>query len=102
MGGVFILFFVSEASLNAFNDIYRVIRSQKLRVRSNNQMSSLLYSRFTGLTLEEMDELFGSSRGLAKADVERQLAIHRRLGLLSSAPNEGSDHKSSHEEKAEA
>ncbi|KAG5637167.1 hypothetical protein H0H81_005570 [Sphagnurus paluster] len=35
-----------------------------------------------GLTLEEMDEVFGSSKGLALADQERQAAIHRRLGLL--------------------
>ncbi|RDB25793.1 MFS glucose transporter mfs1 [Hypsizygus marmoreus] len=35
-----------------------------------------------GLTLEEMDEVFGSSAGLAKADLERQADIHRRLGLL--------------------
>jgi hypothetical protein len=71
-------------------------------VQTNNYIVLFLYSLFTGLTLEEMDELFGSSRGLAKADVERQLAIQRRLGLLSSYPDEKSDHKSVQEEKAEA
>ncbi|KAG6842306.1 hypothetical protein C0991_010594 [Blastosporella zonata] len=35
-----------------------------------------------GLTLEEMDEVFGSSSGLAAADLRRQEAIYRRLGLL--------------------
>ncbi|KXN84708.1 High-affinity glucose transporter SNF3 [Leucoagaricus sp. SymC.cos] len=38
-----------------------------------------------GLTLEEMDEVFGDSTGLAKADLERQHDIHRRLGLLDAA-----------------
>ncbi len=33
-----------------------------------------------GLTLEEMDEVFGSI-GLAAADQERQAAINRRIGL---------------------
>ncbi|KAH9838602.1 general substrate transporter [Rhodofomes roseus] len=33
-----------------------------------------------GLTLEEMDDVFGSE-GLAAADTERQLAIEKRLGL---------------------
>ncbi|KAG6820960.1 hypothetical protein H0H93_009196 [Arthromyces matolae] len=36
-----------------------------------------------GLTLEEMDEVFGSSsEGLALDDQQRQLAIYRRLGLI--------------------
>lgn len=29
-----------------------------------------------------MDEVFGDATGAAKADIERQQAIHRRLGLL--------------------
>jgi hypothetical protein len=33
--------------------------------------------------LEEMDEVFGDSKGLAFADQERQDAIHRRLGLFT-------------------
>ena len=51
-----------------------------------------------------MDELFGNSGGLVTADVERQLAIHRQLGLLSADPNEKPDHKSMpvYEEKADA
>lgn len=55
-----------------------------------------------GLTLEEMDDLFGNSQGLAKADEERQLAIHRRLGLINSYSDEKADHKSLQEEKSEA
>ncbi|KAG6817649.1 hypothetical protein H0H87_005406 [Tephrocybe sp. NHM501043] len=35
-----------------------------------------------GLTLEEMDEVFGSSTGLAAADQRRQEDIYRRLGLI--------------------
>ena len=35
-----------------------------------------------GLTLEEMDEVFGSV-GLAAADQERQEAINRRIGLTT-------------------
>ncbi|KAF7424189.1 hypothetical protein PC9H_009492 [Pleurotus ostreatus] len=36
-----------------------------------------------GLTLEEMDDVFGDSEGLGVADLERQHAIHRKIGLLS-------------------
>lgn len=35
-----------------------------------------------GLTLEEMDEVFGATEGLAAADQARQDAILRRLGLI--------------------
>jgi len=35
-----------------------------------------------GLTLEEMDEVFGDPAGLGQADIERQKSIQRRLGLL--------------------
>ncbi|KAG6873930.1 hypothetical protein C0995_008969 [Termitomyces sp. Mi166 len=35
-----------------------------------------------GLTLEEMDEVFGSSNGMALDDQQRQEAIYRRLGLI--------------------
>ncbi|KAG6809902.1 hypothetical protein H0H92_014187 [Tricholoma furcatifolium] len=41
-----------------------------------------------GLSLEEMDEVFGSSTGLALADQERQEAIYRRLGLLDEPASE--------------
>ncbi|KAF9450915.1 general substrate transporter [Macrolepiota fuliginosa MF-IS2] len=37
-----------------------------------------------GLTLEEMDEVFGDSTGLGQADIERQKNIHRRLGLVDA------------------
>ena len=36
----------------------------------------------TGLTLEEMDDVFGDG-GLAVADQERQDAIFRKLGLFN-------------------
>jgi sugar porter (SP) family MFS transporter len=47
------------------------------------------------LTLEEMDEVFGDAEGLGAADLARQHAIHKRLGLL-----DGGDEKV-HDEKAE-
>ncbi|KAF9468048.1 general substrate transporter [Collybia nuda] len=37
-----------------------------------------------GLSLEEMDEVFGDSKGLVLADQERQDAINRRLGLFEN------------------
>lgn len=42
-----------------------------------------------GLTLEEMDEVFGDSTGLAASDEERSIAIQKRLGLF------GEDEKAS-------
>ncbi|KAF9490369.1 general substrate transporter [Pleurotus eryngii] len=36
-----------------------------------------------GLTLEEMDDVFGDANGLGAADLERQHAIHMEIGLLS-------------------
>ncbi|KAF8149903.1 general substrate transporter [Crassisporium funariophilum] len=47
-----------------------------------------------GLTLEEMDDVFGSSEGLAAADQERQDAIFRRLGLFT-------DYKASEDRKSD-
>ncbi|KAL0954486.1 hypothetical protein HGRIS_003454 [Hohenbuehelia grisea] len=41
-----------------------------------------------GLTLEEMDEVFGDSTGLGAADIERQTAIHKRLGLVGGDKGE--------------
>ncbi|KAJ8521922.1 hypothetical protein ONZ45_g1444 [Pleurotus djamor] len=38
-----------------------------------------------GLTLEEMDDVFGDVNGLGAADLERQAAIHQRLGLTQHA-----------------
>lgn len=50
-----------------------------------------------GLTLEEMDEVFGDQKGLAIADQERQDAIHRQLGLLHDTDEKRhSDEKRSH------
>jgi hypothetical protein len=43
---------------------------------------SLQVPETKGLTLEEMDEVFGDSAGLGKADIERQHDIQRRLGLV--------------------
>ncbi|KAF8896348.1 hypothetical protein BD779DRAFT_1495399 [Infundibulicybe gibba] len=55
-----------------------------------------------GLTLEEMDQVFGDSKGLAAADLARQAAIHRRLGLLVDTVDDKQDaeSKGSHDEKA--
>jgi len=51
-----------------------------------------------GLTLEEMDEVFGDAKGMALADQERQDAIHRRLGLFTDEPSPLTDEKkTSHE-----
>lgn len=41
-----------------------------------------------GRTLEEMDELFGST-GMAAADEERKLRIEREIGLLALIGEEG-------------
>ena len=56
-----------------------------------------------GLTLEEMDEVFGASEGLAAADQARQDAILRRLGLLDDGGGKKDEEsgKGSHDEKAE-
>lgn len=45
-----------------------------------------------GRTLEEMDELFGST-GLAAADSERKHRIEREIGLLALVGAEPSDEK---------
>ncbi|KAF9003975.1 general substrate transporter [Cyathus striatus] len=52
-----------------------------------------------GLTLEEMDDVFGSSEGLAAADEARQNAIFRRLGLINDTAYEKGkqDEESGHE-----
>lgn len=55
-----------------------------------------------GLTLEEMDEVFGASEGLASADQARQDAIYKRLGLIVDGSSKDAESgKSSHEEKLE-
>lgn len=43
---------------------------------------------FAGLTLEEMDDVFGATQSLAVADQERQTAIFRRLGLFDDVKEE--------------
>ncbi|KAF9533820.1 general substrate transporter [Crepidotus variabilis] len=49
-----------------------------------------------GLTLEEMDGVFGATAGLAVVDQERQTAIFRRLGLLhDDVTDHASDEKTS-------
>ena len=41
-----------------------------------------------GLTLEEMDEVFGDEGGMSVADQERILAIHKRIGLSNYASSD--------------
>lgn len=60
---------------------------------------------FAGLTLEEMDDVFGATDGLAAADQARQDVIHRRLGLVhdSATGSEKKDEESiGHEEDVNA
>ena len=45
-----------------------------------------------GLTLEEMDGVFGSSKGLAAEELERQAAINHRLGLNNYEDGKGKIH----------
>ncbi|PPR02625.1 hypothetical protein CVT24_002196 [Panaeolus cyanescens] len=54
-----------------------------------------------GLTLEEMDDIFGASKGLAVADQQRQDAIFRRLGLIKEPHGGSFDERSDEETKAE-
>uniref|UniRef100_A0A8H7XZV5 Major facilitator superfamily (MFS) profile domain-containing protein n=1 Tax=Psilocybe cubensis TaxID=181762 RepID=A0A8H7XZV5_PSICU len=42
-----------------------------------------------GLTLEEMDDVFGATESMAAADQARQAAILRRLGLFNDVEKEG-------------
>jgi len=41
-----------------------------------------------GISLEEMEEVFGSTTGLALEDQTRLDAIHRRLGLFTDSPRD--------------
>ncbi|KAJ7285011.1 general substrate transporter [Mycena rebaudengoi] len=41
-----------------------------------------------GVTLEEMEEVFGSSKNMAAEDQARLDGIHRRLGLFEDSPHE--------------
>ncbi|KAF9048607.1 general substrate transporter [Panaeolus papilionaceus] len=54
-----------------------------------------------GLTLEEMDDVFGASQGLAIADQRRQEAIFQRLGLIKDAHGGSFDERSDEEVKRE-
>lgn len=57
----------------------------------------------SGLTLEEMDTVFGSEgESMAKEDQERQAEIYRRLGLIGEASDEKVHEKATteHSEKA--
>lgn len=66
VGGLFVLFFVSTyASMRKTNDPHQT----RVQVPETK-----------GLTLEEMDDVFGSS-GLAAADQQRQDDINKRIGL---------------------
>lgn len=52
-----------------------------------------------GLSLEEMDEIFGS-QGLAAADQERQDAINHRIGLTKYDRDPSDIHEADLDEKA--
>ncbi|TFK27138.1 sugar transporter [Coprinopsis marcescibilis] len=52
-----------------------------------------------GLTLEEMDDVFGSIGGFAAADQARLDAINRRLGLVHDVEEEKESGSSSHEKE---
>ncbi|KAF8968160.1 general substrate transporter [Flammula alnicola] len=53
-----------------------------------------------GLTLEEMDDVFGAGKRLAVADQERQNAIFQKLGLFNDSKDPG-DRKSDDESNTE-
>ncbi|KAI0030130.1 general substrate transporter [Vararia minispora EC-137] len=50
-----------------------------------------------GLTLEEMDEVFGDEAGTSARDLERQAEIARRIGLEKYAKKGGSESPAVHE-----
>jgi sugar porter (SP) family MFS transporter len=62
-----------------------------------------------GISLEEMEEVFGSTTGIALEDQSRLDAIHRRLGLFTDSPQDvkqdaeakGSEERVSESEKTE-
>ncbi|KAJ7903488.1 general substrate transporter [Mycena olivaceomarginata] len=63
-----------------------------------------------GVSLEEMEEVFGSTTGIARQDQDRLDAIHRRLGLFTDSPQDtkndveakGSEERASDSEKAKS
>jgi len=88
MGGLFVWFFVSSSPVSPPRILLtRINRFQKLRVNKFWIFKAgcvLTVVVSIGLTLEEMDEVFGATKGyLAAADQERQDAIFRRLGLFN-------------------
>ncbi|KAJ6576513.1 general substrate transporter [Mycena vulgaris] len=58
-----------------------------------------------GVTLEEMEEVFGSTEGIAMEDQARLDSIHRRLGLFTDSPKDSKNDlegKSSEERVSES
>lgn len=87
-GSIFEILCSTNSSLGIAN------RYRKPKVRNAYQpWNTIAFTHNTslGLTLEEMDGVFGDSTGLAKSDLERQEAIHRRLGLLDAAAEKEKD-----------
>lgn len=52
-----------------------------------------------GLTLEEMDEVFGDDTGSSVADQQRLVAIHKKIGLSSYAQKDETRLSKASEEK---
>ena len=52
-----------------------------------------------GLSLEEMDQVFGDQGGSSVQDMERLMEIHKRIGLdaYAGSAHEGDDRKTSTE-----
>ncbi|KAJ7773317.1 general substrate transporter [Mycena metata] len=53
-----------------------------------------------GVSLEEMEEVFGSSTGIAREDQNRLDTIHRRLGLFTDSPQDAKDPEKGSDERA--
>jgi hypothetical protein len=83
---------------NSLVEIVNRYRKPKVR-RAGQPRNTIAFTHyvFPGLTLEEMDEVFGDTTGLAKSDLERQEAINRRLGLLDAAVDKDKVSRSSQE-----
>jgi hypothetical protein len=86
LGGVFIWFFVSRCCLHQSRDLtrksFRYLSTFLLIARTTTTRTERFsLSRTKGLSLEEMDKVFGDSVGTAIADRERQARIHKSLGL---------------------
>jgi len=69
LGGLFVIFFVSISAGYGDNGFsYHDFQVPETK----------------GLSLEEMDEVFGDSTRLAQTDIERQYEIQRRLGMTET------------------